>query len=106
MNTYAVFYGDCLWNSVLDYSKIPFNLGGRINLLYCFFWGFAAVIWMKAVYPFLSRQIERLPKKAGRIICSLLLVVLTADMRCHLPLWRVTENVRKEKKETGLSLKS
>lgn len=30
--------------------------------------------------PFLSRQIERLPKKAGRIICSLLLVVLTADM--------------------------
>ena len=63
-----------------DYSKIPFNLGGRINLLYCFFWGFAAVIWMKAVYPFLSRQTERLPKKAGRIICSLLLVVLTADM--------------------------
>lgn len=71
-----IAFGTVFW----DYSKIPFNLGGRINLLYCFFWGFAAVIWMKAVYPFLSRQIERLPKKAGRIICSLLLVVLTADM--------------------------
>ena len=56
-----IAFGTVFW----DYSKIPFNLGGRINLLYCFFWGFAAVIWMKAVYPFLSRQIERLPKKAA-----------------------------------------
>lgn len=54
-----IAFGTVFW----DYSKIPFNLGGRINLLYCFFWGFAAVIWMKAVYPFLSRQIERLPKR-------------------------------------------
>ena len=28
-----------------------FNLGGRINLLYCFFWGIAAVIWMRYGYP-------------------------------------------------------
>ena len=34
-------FGTVFW----DYSKIPFNLGGRINLLYCFFWGFAAVVW-------------------------------------------------------------
>ena len=32
-------FGAVFW----DYSHIPFNLGGRINLLYCFFWGFAAV---------------------------------------------------------------
>ena len=32
-------FGTVFW----DYSAIPFNLGGRINLLYCFFWGFAAV---------------------------------------------------------------
>ena len=31
-------FGKVFW----DYSKIPFNLGGRINLLYCFFWGIAA----------------------------------------------------------------
>ena len=28
-------FGTVFW----DYSAIPFNLGGRINLLYCFFWG-------------------------------------------------------------------
>ena len=26
-------FGKVFW----DYSQIPFNLGGRINLLYCFF---------------------------------------------------------------------
>ena len=30
-------FGTVFW----DYSHLPFNLGGRINLLYCFFWGFA-----------------------------------------------------------------
>ena len=38
-----MLFGKVFW----DYSKIPFNLGGRINLLYCFFWGIAAVAWIK-----------------------------------------------------------
>ncbi|HJC80854.1 MAG TPA: putative ABC transporter permease [Candidatus Mediterraneibacter excrementipullorum] len=69
-------FGTVFW----DYSEIPFNLGGRINLLYCFFWGIAAVVWMKGMYPFLSRQIEKLPARAGRAVCSVLLVLLAADM--------------------------
>ena len=69
-------FGTVFW----DYSKIPFNLGGRINLLYCFFWGIAAVVWMKGVYPFLSRWIEKLPARMGKVVCSVLLVLLAADM--------------------------
>lgn len=69
-------FGTVFW----DYSEIPFNLGGRINLLYCFFWGIAAVVWMKGVYPFLSRWIEKLPARAGKVACSVLLVLLAADM--------------------------
>lgn len=69
-------FGTVFW----DYSEIPFNLSGRINLLYCFFWGIAAVVWMKGVYPFLSRQIEKLPARAGGAVCSVLLVLLAADM--------------------------
>lgn len=38
-----IVFGKVFW----DYSDIPFNLGGRINLLYCFFWGIAAVVWLK-----------------------------------------------------------
>ena len=69
-------FGTVFW----DYSEIPFNLGGRINLLYCFFWGIAAVVWMKGVYPFLSRWIEELPARMGKVVCSVLLVLLAADM--------------------------
>ena len=45
-----MMFGTVFW----DYSKIPFNLGGRINLLYCFFWGIAAVVWFKGLYPVFS----------------------------------------------------
>ena len=38
-----LLFGTVFW----DYSKFKFNLGGRINLLYCFFWGIAAVVWMR-----------------------------------------------------------
>ena len=69
-------FGTVFW----DYSEIPFNLGERINLLYCFFWGIAAVVWMKGVYPFLSRWIEKLPARMGKVVCSVLLVLLAADM--------------------------
>ena len=36
--------GELLFGTVFwDYSKFKFNLGGRINLLYCFFWGMEKV---------------------------------------------------------------
>lgn len=54
-------FGTVFW----DYSKIPFNLGGRINLLFCFFWGIAAWVWMKLLYPKVSEWIEKVPKKMG-----------------------------------------
>lgn len=57
-------FGTIFW----DYSKIPFNVGGRINLLFCFFWGIAAVVWIKLIYPVLSGLIERIPPKPGRIM--------------------------------------
>lgn len=57
-------FGTVFW----DYSHLPFNLGGRINLLFCFFWGIAAVLWLKLAYPALSRLIERLPMRAGKLL--------------------------------------
>ena len=54
-------------------------LGGRINLLYCFFWGFAAVAWFKIFYPPVSRLIEKIPVKIGKIITWLLIIFMLAD---------------------------
>ena len=58
-----IVFGKIFW----DYSGMPFNLGGRINLLYCFFWGIAAVIWFKRLYPVISGWIERIPVLIGKI---------------------------------------
>lgn len=71
-----VVFGAAFW----DYSAIPFNLGGRINLLYCFFWGFAAVAWFKVFYPPLSRMIERIPRTFGKVLTWCLCLFMVADM--------------------------
>ena len=69
-------FGKVFW----DYSDIPFNLGGRINLLYCFFWGIAAVVWFKILYPRFSDWIEKIPMKPGKIITWVLIVFMVCNM--------------------------
>ena len=69
-------FGTVFW----DYSEIPFNLGGRINLLYCFFWGFAAVAWFKIFYPVISGWIEKLPICAGQILTWVIVVFMCCNM--------------------------
>ena len=71
-----IAFGKVFW----DYSKIPFNLGGRINLLYCFFWGIAAVLWIKLLYPHFSRWIEKIPVLWGYVLTCTLAVFLAVNM--------------------------
>lgn len=71
-----IFFGTVFW----DYSKIPFNLGGRINLLFCFFWGIAAVVWLKWLYPVISGWIEKAPVKTGKIITWIAIVFMLANI--------------------------
>ena len=69
-------FGVIFW----DYSHMRFNIDGRVNLTYCFFWGLAAVIWIKLVYPWMSKLIERLPILFGRLLTWLLVVFMLFDM--------------------------
>lgn len=71
-----IVFGQVFW----DYSQMPFNLGGRINLLYCFFWGMAAVIWIKLFYPKISVWIEKVPVKAGKVITWVLVVFMSCNI--------------------------
>ena len=71
-----IVFGTVFW----DYSDIPFNLGGRINLLYCFFWGIAAVVWLKKLYPLFSKWIEKIPLKQGPIITWILIIFMLANI--------------------------
>lgn len=69
-------FGKVFW----DYSKIPFNLGGRINLLYCFFWGIAAVVWFKILFPPVEKWIEKIPAVAGKLLTWFLLVFMVCNI--------------------------
>lgn len=71
-----VFFGTTFW----DYSNMPFNFGGRTNLLFCVFWGLLAVVWIKGLYPRLSNLIEKIPPVAGKIITWVVLVLLVLDI--------------------------
>ena len=71
-----IVFGAVFW----DYSALPFNLGGRINLLYCFFWGLAAVAWFKVLFPPLDRLIESLPRRGGTILTWCLVVFMAVNM--------------------------
>lgn len=64
-----IVFGSVFW----DYSWMPFNIGGRTNLLYMGFWGILSVVWMKLIYPKMSNLIEKLPALQGKIITWVLI---------------------------------
>ncbi len=70
-----IFLGTVFW----DYSWMPFNIGGRTNLLYMGFWGILSVVWIKLIYPKMSACIEKLPALQGKVITW----VLIAFMICN-----------------------
>jgi uncharacterized membrane protein len=69
-------FGTVFW----DYSAFQFNLGGRINLLYCFFWGIAGVVWLKKLYPLFSDWIEKIPQRFGTLLVWGLSVFMIVNM--------------------------
>lgn len=61
-------FGTVFW----DYSDMPLNIGGRTNVLFCCFWGILAVVWIKVLYPPMSRAVEKLPPLGGKALTWLI----------------------------------
>lgn len=59
-----ILFGACFW----DYSHIPLNINGRVTLLFAMFWGLAAMVWVKDIYPRICRLIARIPNQVGKQI--------------------------------------
>lgn len=69
-------FGKVFW----DYSHIPFNINGRVNLLYCLFWGVAAVVWVNNIYPFISTWITKIPLLLGKSINRLAAIFMILNV--------------------------
>ena len=63
-----------------DYSKFKFNLGGRINLLYCFFWGIAAVTWIRYGYPLVAKGMKAVKRRIRPWMTALLAVFMAVNL--------------------------
>ena len=71
-----MLFGVIFW----DYSGFKFNLGGRVNLLYCLFWGIAAVVWIRYGYPLIARLMAALKKHILPWMTVVLAVFMALNM--------------------------
>lgn len=79
-------FGSVSW----DYSAMPFNLNGRINLLYSLFWGLLALLWIKGIYPMMVSGILKIPNHIGRPLTWLVLgfmIFNTVLSACAISRW-------------------
>ena len=67
-----------------DYSSLPFNINGRICLLYSVFWGVLGVLWIKDLYPRMAKWILKIPNRIGKLLtwCLTAFLVMNAAVTC------------------------
>ena len=70
-------FGTVSWHYTENYLPI---LGNRTSLIYCLFWGILGLLWVKFIYPFLTKTIEKLPNKFGKILTYILVVFVSFDI--------------------------
>lgn len=71
-----IIFHTASWN----YNADRINFGGRTSLLFGFFWGILGLVWIKDLYPVLSRLIEKIPKKVGVPLTWILCVYMIFNM--------------------------
>ena len=71
-----LLFGTVFW----DYSGFKFNLGGRINLLYCFFWGIAAVAWIRCGYPLVAKGMAKVKRHIRPWMTAVLAVFMAVNL--------------------------
>ena len=86
-------FGTVSW----DYSNTAFNLDGRTNLMYALIWGFLGLVWVRYLYPWASKLIEKIPKRTGSIITTFLLVFMLFNA-----FMSVTATIRWQAREEGV----
>ncbi len=63
-----------------DYSNLPFNINGRVSLMFAIFWGLLALGLMRFINPYIDKLIDKTPKKIFNIATILLTIFLLFDL--------------------------
>lgn len=71
-----ILFGTISW----DYSNLFLNFNGRTCLLYCFYWGIIAVVYLKIVYPLFEKIEPLIYKKSIRILTVFCMIFMIFDI--------------------------
>ncbi len=63
-----------------DYSNMPFDINGRICLLFTIFWGILALVLIRLINPYVERFIDKIPAKLFGIITIGGTILLILDL--------------------------
>jgi uncharacterized membrane protein len=63
-----------------DYSKQPFNFGGRTSLKYAIYWGLLGLIFIKWIFPILLRQLENIRGRMALLLTWVLLLFMSLNL--------------------------
>lgn len=67
-------------NKWWDYSKLPFNIGGYVCLLFSLIWGVACVLIVYFVHPLIHQVLSLIPHTAGIALIAILGIALLSDI--------------------------
>ena len=63
-----------------DYSNMPFDINGRICLLFTIFWGILALLLMRLINPYIEKFIDKIPKKLFSVLTIGGTILLILDL--------------------------
>ena len=63
-----------------DYSNMPFNIHGRICILFSVFWGLLALVLIRLINPYIEILIDKIPKKIFNVTTIILTIFLLFDL--------------------------
>lgn len=88
------FFGSVAW----DYSNVPFNINGRVCVLYSLFWGVLGIFWAKIMIPCFTKIFDRVQVPHERMIIYAFLAFFIFD--CILS---ASAAVRMNQREAGVA---
>ena len=65
----ARLFQEIVFHSITwDYSKQPFNLGGRTSLKYAIYWGLLGLLFIRWIIPYIDKWLENIKGKMAYVL--------------------------------------
>ena len=78
---FSYFYERYIGIAPWDYSNILFNFNGRTSLLHCIYFGIGGILFIKILYPYISK-LDKIYKKRIFKVLTVFLVIFMTFINC------------------------